>query len=96
MMVYKHIYFRGLLEYTNPVSYYWPEFAQNGKEDMTVETVVSHMVRQYLCIKYSILPASNFEQIHVIFICNIYNNLSFAYLYNVISILFSVTEFLTF
>lgn len=33
---------RGLLDYDEPVATYWPEFAQNGKEGMTVRHVLSH------------------------------------------------------
>nr|AEM45122.1 hypothetical protein [uncultured organism] len=33
---------RGLLEYEQPVAKYWPEFAQNGKEKITVAQLLSH------------------------------------------------------
>ncbi|KAK3088615.1 hypothetical protein FSP39_021304 [Pinctada imbricata] len=33
---------RGLLDYNKKVSDYWPKFGQNGKEDMTLETLISH------------------------------------------------------
>ncbi|KAK3611812.1 hypothetical protein CHS0354_040482 [Potamilus streckersoni] len=33
---------KGLLDYKKPVSHYWPEFAQNGKDNITVEMLVSH------------------------------------------------------
>jgi CubicO group peptidase (beta-lactamase class C family) len=33
---------RGLLDYDEPVATYWPEFAQNGKEGITVRHVLSH------------------------------------------------------
>jgi CubicO group peptidase (beta-lactamase class C family) len=33
---------RGLVDYDAPVAAYWPEFAQNGKEDITVRHVLSH------------------------------------------------------
>lgn len=33
---------RGLLEYEQPVAKYWPEFAQNGKENITVGQLLSH------------------------------------------------------
>jgi CubicO group peptidase (beta-lactamase class C family) len=33
---------RGLLDYQAPVATYWPEFAANGKEAITVETLLSH------------------------------------------------------
>jgi CubicO group peptidase (beta-lactamase class C family) len=32
----------GLLEAARPVAAYWPEFAQGGKQDVTVEQVLSH------------------------------------------------------
>jgi CubicO group peptidase (beta-lactamase class C family) len=35
---------RGLLDYTAPVSQYWPEFAQHGKESATVSQLLSHQV----------------------------------------------------
>lgn len=33
---------RGLFAYDQPVARYWPEFAANGKEGVTVETLLSH------------------------------------------------------
>jgi CubicO group peptidase (beta-lactamase class C family) len=33
---------RGLVDYDAPVATYWPEFAQNGKEQLTVRHVLSH------------------------------------------------------
>jgi CubicO group peptidase (beta-lactamase class C family) len=33
---------RGLLDYDAPVAKYWPEFAQNGKESVTVRQLLSH------------------------------------------------------
>jgi len=33
---------RGLLDYSEKVSHYWPEFSVNGKEDITVEMLLSH------------------------------------------------------
>ncbi len=33
---------RGLLEFDAPVSTYWPEFAQNGKERVTVRQLLAH------------------------------------------------------
>ncbi|MGZ8690900.1 MAG: serine hydrolase domain-containing protein, partial [Aeromicrobium sp.] len=33
---------RGLIDYDAPVARYWPEFAQNGKEDTTVADVLTH------------------------------------------------------
>ncbi|KRG37138.1 beta-lactamase [Psychrobacter sp. P11G3] len=31
-----------LLEYDKPIAYYWPEFAPNGKDQMTLRQVMSH------------------------------------------------------
>ena len=36
--------FRGLIDYISPVSKYWPEFAQKGKENVAVEQLMSHQV----------------------------------------------------
>jgi CubicO group peptidase (beta-lactamase class C family) len=33
---------RGLLDYARPVAHYWPEFAQNGKAEVTVGQALSH------------------------------------------------------
>lgn len=33
---------RGLLKYDDPVAKYWPEFARNGKENITVAQVMGH------------------------------------------------------
>lgn len=33
---------QGLLQYEEPVAVYWPEFAQNGKQDITVHQLLSH------------------------------------------------------
>jgi CubicO group peptidase (beta-lactamase class C family) len=33
---------RGLLDYDDPVAKHWPEFAQNGKQHITVRDVLSH------------------------------------------------------
>ena len=33
---------RGQLDYERPVSYYWPDFAVNGKEQVTVRMLLSH------------------------------------------------------
>ena len=33
---------RGLLDYDEKVSTYWPEFAQNGKQDIKVADVLRH------------------------------------------------------
>jgi CubicO group peptidase (beta-lactamase class C family) len=36
------VHSRGLLDYDSPVAAYWPEFAQNGKERVTVRQLLSH------------------------------------------------------
>jgi CubicO group peptidase (beta-lactamase class C family) len=38
---------RGLLDYDDPVSKYWPEFAQGGKEAVTVRQILSHQAGLY-------------------------------------------------
>ena len=42
-----HIY-RGQLDYEKPVSHYWPEFAQNGKDKITLKQLISNQVRKYI------------------------------------------------
>ncbi len=37
-----HAHSRGLFDYDEKVATYWPEFAVNGKEDITVRTLLSH------------------------------------------------------
>lgn len=37
-----HAHSRGLFDYDEKVSTYWPEFAQNGKADVTVRQLLSH------------------------------------------------------
>lgn len=38
---------RGLLEWDLPVAHYWPGFAQNGKQDITVRTLLNHEAGLY-------------------------------------------------
>jgi CubicO group peptidase (beta-lactamase class C family) len=38
---------RGLLDYDDPVAKYWPEFAQGGKENITVRQILSHQAGLY-------------------------------------------------
>ncbi|MEC3958495.1 serine hydrolase domain-containing protein [Nocardia sp. CDC153] len=38
---------RGLIDYNAPVAHYWPEFAANGKERITVRQVLSHRAGLY-------------------------------------------------
>lgn len=33
---------RGLIDFTKPVAHYWPEFAQKGKEKITVQQLLEH------------------------------------------------------
>ena len=33
---------QGHIDYTQPVAQYWPEFAQNGKENILVEDILRH------------------------------------------------------
>lgn len=35
---------RGLLNYKDLISKHWPEFGQNGKENITIEQLLSHQV----------------------------------------------------
>ena len=35
---------RGLLSYKDKVSKHWPDFAQNGKENVTVEQLITNQV----------------------------------------------------
>ncbi len=37
----------GFLEYDTPVSQYWPEFAQNGKANITLRDILSHQTGVY-------------------------------------------------
>ena len=37
-----HAHSRGLFDYDERVATYWPEFAENGKADITVRTLLSH------------------------------------------------------
>ncbi|XP_045177366.2 beta-lactamase domain-containing protein 2-like isoform X2 [Mercenaria mercenaria] len=41
-IVIAHLVDRGLLDYKRPVSKYWPDFAQNGKEAVTLEQLISN------------------------------------------------------
>jgi len=38
---------KGLADYEDPVAKYWPEFAQNGKENITIRTAMSHQAGLY-------------------------------------------------
>jgi len=42
-----HAHSQGLYEYDEPVSKYWPEFAQNGKERITVRQLMAHQAGLY-------------------------------------------------
>jgi CubicO group peptidase (beta-lactamase class C family) len=39
---------RGWLDYEKPVAYYWPEFAQAGKEKITVRQLLSHQAALFM------------------------------------------------
>ncbi|OWF35081.1 beta-lactamase domain-containing protein 2-like [Mizuhopecten yessoensis] len=41
-LVIAHLVDRGLLDYNEKISKYWPEFGQNGKEDITLETYITN------------------------------------------------------
>ena len=41
-----HLVDRGLIELDEPVATYWPEFAQEGKEEITVRMVLNHQAGQ--------------------------------------------------
>ncbi|XP_060084459.1 beta-lactamase domain-containing protein 2-like [Ylistrum balloti] len=41
-LVIAHLVDRGLLDYGEKISTYWPEFGQNGKENITLETYISN------------------------------------------------------
>ncbi|XP_060084460.1 beta-lactamase domain-containing protein 2-like [Ylistrum balloti] len=41
-LVIAHLVDRGLLDYNEKIAKYWPEFAQNGKENITLETYISN------------------------------------------------------
>jgi hypothetical protein len=34
---------RGLVEYEKPIAHYWPDFAQGGKENVTVTDLLQHV-----------------------------------------------------
>ena len=42
LLVLAKLHTDGFLDYSKKVSAYWPEFAQNGKEEITVEQLVTH------------------------------------------------------
>jgi CubicO group peptidase (beta-lactamase class C family) len=42
LLVLAKLHSDGLLDYNEKVSTYWPEFAKNGKENITVEQLVTH------------------------------------------------------
>ncbi|MEA2107389.1 MAG: serine hydrolase domain-containing protein [Bacteroidota bacterium] len=55
---------KGWLDYNKKVSTYWPEFAQNGKEDITVKQLLAHEAG--LCLvdeKFEITDLQNFDYI---------------------------------
>lgn len=57
-------YSKGWLDYNQKVSYYWPEFAQNGKENITVNQLLAHEAG--LCLvdeKFEITDLKDFDYI---------------------------------
>ena len=42
MMRISLLLLQGLMKYTEKISTYWPEFGQNGKEDITVADLLRH------------------------------------------------------
>ena len=40
------------MDYNKPVAHYWPEFGQNGKEDILVKHLVSHQVTIFCIMKF--------------------------------------------
>ena len=55
---------KGWLDYNQKVSYYWPEFAQNGKENITVNQLLAHEAG--LCLvdeKFEITDLKDFDYI---------------------------------
>ena len=57
---------RGHLEYDAPVSKYWPEFAQNGKESITLADVMRHEAGLYKLNKFITLEDIQTEEIKVL------------------------------
>ena len=51
---------KGRIDYNEKVSTYWPEFAQNGKEDITVSQLLSH--QSGLCLWEGKLTVSQLSQ----------------------------------
>ncbi|XP_033744814.1 beta-lactamase domain-containing protein 2-like [Pecten maximus] len=41
-LVIAHLVDRNLLKYTDKIATHWPEFAQHGKEDITLETFITN------------------------------------------------------
>lgn len=83
---------RGLLDYDDPVAKYWPEFAQNGKERITVRHVLCHEAGLYglrHCIDraermcdwdYMVEVLARLPPIHEPGTANGYHGLSFGWL----------------
>lgn len=40
---------RSYLDFKKTVAHYWPEFAQQGKENITVEQLMEHEVSLHIC-----------------------------------------------
>ena len=41
------LYEQGRLRYDDPVSKYWPGFGTHGRDNVTIQMALSHMVSQY-------------------------------------------------
>lgn len=42
---------RGYMQYTDLVTKYWPEFGKNGKEMITIKTLLSHRVKFFIFLQ---------------------------------------------
>ncbi|CAD5119753.1 DgyrCDS8348 [Dimorphilus gyrociliatus] len=42
MTALNHLQSKGLLDYDQPISKYWPEFSQNGKSNITIKHLLTH------------------------------------------------------
>ena len=43
------------MDYKRPVCSYWPDFAQNGKEAVTLEQLISNQVTYLVCVTLSLI-----------------------------------------
>lgn len=68
---------KGLVKYSDLVSKYWPEFAQNGKESITIDWIMSHRVSNKSLKIMAIKLQSNFTINEIISIMTTLHGLSF-------------------